>query len=190
MKKADKKIKADRKAVIAKVKRATAPVKKLLAEKEVIDGKAALRDAEQIAAIRNEKPTWARGTVITGVNGGGKQATYRVAKVGGGLVKLVALSTGAEVPMPSWFTVRGFLAKGFTVTTKAAPAATPTVKAARIGRVLPIGNVTREYHGKTYTVEVKADGVHYEGEVYRSLNPIAMKITGQPSINGPRWFGL
>ena len=198
MKKADKKIRDSRKAVIAKVKRQSAPVKKLLAEKEVVDGKVSLRDAEQIAAIRNEQPTWKRGDVITGINGGGKPATYRIAKVDGGLVKIVNVTLG-DLKMPSWYTARGFAENGFRSDGRApnaTPERTPLVRATPAGtfrqgraRALPKGTLTREYKGKTYTAEVVDGGVLYEGQIYRTLNPVAMLITGAKSINGPKWWG-
>ena len=55
---------------------------------------------------------------------------------------------------------------------------------------LPLGSrLVREWHGRSYTVEVSEDGFLYEGHRYRSLSSIARKITGA-RWSGRRFFGL
>lgn len=55
---------------------------------------------------------------------------------------------------------------------------------------LEIGSVLRrEWQGKTYEVEVVADGFRWNGENHGSLSAAATAITGT-RWNGPRFFGL
>jgi hypothetical protein len=49
--------------------------------------------------------------------------------------------------------------------------------------------LVREWHGRTYGVEVIQEGFLFEGKTYRSLSEIARKITGS-HWSGPRFFGL
>ena len=49
--------------------------------------------------------------------------------------------------------------------------------------------LVREWHGRTYSVEVTQEGFLFEGRTYRSLSEIARKITGS-HWSGPRFFGL
>jgi len=49
--------------------------------------------------------------------------------------------------------------------------------------------LVREWHGRTYSVEVAQEGFLFEGRAYRSLSEIARKITGS-HWSGPRFFGL
>ena len=44
--------------------------------------------------------------------------------------------------------------------------------------------LVREWHGRSYTVEVSEDGFLYEGHRYRSLSNIARKITGRAGRDG------
>lgn len=47
----------------------------------------------------------------------------------------------------------------------------------------------REWHGRTYTVDVIDGGFRYDGRDYKSLSQIARDITGV-RWSGPRFFGL
>jgi len=47
----------------------------------------------------------------------------------------------------------------------------------------------RQWHGKTHIVDVRDDGVLYQGRTYRSLSEVARAITGA-RWSGPRFFGL
>lgn len=49
--------------------------------------------------------------------------------------------------------------------------------------------IERPFKDRVIKVQVKADGFHYEGNLYTSLSKIASDITGA-STNGPLWFGL
>jgi len=63
----------------------------------------------------------------------------------------------------------------------------------RLGRVVVRidGDViTREWHGKTYTVTRVADGFEFAGVRHKSLTAIAKSITGAKAISGPRFFGV
>jgi len=53
----------------------------------------------------------------------------------------------------------------------------------------PGTRLVREWHGKTYTIEVQEQGYCYNGETYLSLSKIASNITGT-RWSGPRFFGL
>jgi hypothetical protein len=58
-------------------------------------------------------------------------------------------------------------------------------------RIPATGTVlTRTYKGKDHRVTVLDEGFRYEGEEFRSLSALAMKITGYAAINGVSWFGL
>jgi hypothetical protein len=48
--------------------------------------------------------------------------------------------------------------------------------------------IVREWKGQTHEVAVSADGYEYLGETYKSLSPIATKITGT-KWSGPAFFG-
>ncbi len=53
-----------------------------------------------------------------------------------------------------------------------------------------VGTVlTREYRGQTLQVEVRADGVEWNGTVFSSLSAAAKAITGS-TWNGKLFFGL
>lgn len=47
----------------------------------------------------------------------------------------------------------------------------------------------REWHGRTYVVEVVRDGFEHEGQTYGSLSALARHITGA-RWNGRRFFGV
>ena len=47
----------------------------------------------------------------------------------------------------------------------------------------------REWNGRRYQVEVLEDGFRMNGERFRSLSAIALRITGT-NWSGPRFFGL
>lgn len=49
--------------------------------------------------------------------------------------------------------------------------------------------LTREWHGRTYHVQVTDGGFEYDDQRYRSLTKIAREITGA-AWSGPRFFGL
>lgn len=49
--------------------------------------------------------------------------------------------------------------------------------------------LVRDWHGRTYTVDVVEDGFRYHGRGYASLSQIAREITGA-RWSGPRFFGL
>lgn len=53
----------------------------------------------------------------------------------------------------------------------------------------PGTHLVREWNGRSYRVEVTADGFLMDGTPYRSLTAIAQKITGTV-WSGPRFFGL
>ena len=72
---------------------------------------------------------------------------------------------------------RGLAAKG-------KPAVAPAV------RLKPGTTLVREWHGRTHTVLVLADGgLEHEGRRYASLTRLARSITGA-HWSGPRFFGL
>lgn len=56
-------------------------------------------------------------------------------------------------------------------------------------RLAPGTRLMREWHGRSYHVEVIKTGFVYNGDIYRSLSEIARKITGA-RWSGPRFFGL
>jgi hypothetical protein len=49
--------------------------------------------------------------------------------------------------------------------------------------------LVREWHGRRYQVEVRDDGFVMNGEQFKSLSAIALRITGT-TWSGPRFFGL
>ena len=49
--------------------------------------------------------------------------------------------------------------------------------------------LVREWNGRRYQVEVREDGFEMNGEQFRSLSAIALRITGT-TWSGPRFFGL
>jgi len=49
--------------------------------------------------------------------------------------------------------------------------------------------LVREWNGRRYQVEVTDDGFRMNGEQFRSLSTIALRITGT-NWSGPRFFGL
>ncbi len=49
--------------------------------------------------------------------------------------------------------------------------------------------LVREFNGKTHTVTVRTHGFEYDGRLYKSLTPIACRITGT-RWSGPAFFGL
>jgi len=55
---------------------------------------------------------------------------------------------------------------------------------------VPVGTrLVKTWQGRTHEVEIREDGVHWNGERYRSLSAVARIITGT-SRNGPSFFGL
>ena len=55
---------------------------------------------------------------------------------------------------------------------------------------LPPGSrLVREWHGRTYTVDVLETGLLFDGQHYGSLSQVARAITGA-RWSGPRFFGL
>ena len=63
-------------------------------------------------------------------------------------------------------------------------AARPTARRLRAGAQL-----LRTWRGRDYTVTVTDTGFFWNGKTYRTLSPIAKKITGSP-WSGPVFFGL
>ena len=55
--------------------------------------------------------------------------------------------------------------------------------------IKPGTQLVREWNGRRYQVEVSDDGFHMNGEQFRSLSAIALRITGT-TWSGPRFFGL
>ncbi len=53
----------------------------------------------------------------------------------------------------------------------------------------PGTRLVREWHGRTYSVEVTEDEFRCDGETYKSLSQVAHAITGA-RWSGPRFFGL
>jgi hypothetical protein len=53
----------------------------------------------------------------------------------------------------------------------------------------PGAKLVREWHGRTHTVSVLADGYEFDGQRYRSLTMVARAITGSHR-SGPRFFGV
>jgi len=57
------------------------------------------------------------------------------------------------------------------------------------GEANPGSVLLREWNGRTYRVEVMAEGYVLGGRTYRSLSGVARQITGA-NWSGPRFFGL
>ena len=53
----------------------------------------------------------------------------------------------------------------------------------------PGTRLSREWQGRTYTVDVLDKGYAYDGKLFTSLSPIAKAITGIHR-SGPRFFGV
>lgn len=49
--------------------------------------------------------------------------------------------------------------------------------------------IIREWKGELHEVAVTAEGYVYHGDVYKSLSPIAFRITGT-KWSGPAFFGI
>ena len=60
---------------------------------------------------------------------------------------------------------------------------------ARRAKLAPGSRLIREWHGRTYTVDVLNSGFSCDGRRYRSLSEIARVITGT-RWSGPKFFGL
>lgn len=58
-----------------------------------------------------------------------------------------------------------------------------------VTQVKPGTRLLREWHGVSHEVTVLDDGVHYQGQRYRSLSQVAQLITGA-KWSGPLFFGL
>ena len=56
-------------------------------------------------------------------------------------------------------------------------------------RLRPGAHLVREWNGRTYQVEVLADGYRMDDRTWSSLSAIASHITGT-TWSGPRFFGL
>jgi hypothetical protein len=52
----------------------------------------------------------------------------------------------------------------------------------------PGTKLVREWKGKVHEVVITSDGFEYQGEIYKSLSPIACHITGT-RWSGPAFFG-
>ena len=73
---------------------------------------------------------------------------------------------------------------------KLAAAAGRLEPAARRAAEMKAGTtLIREWHGRTHTVSVTAEGFDYKGRRYSSLTSIAREITGA-AWSGPRFFGV
>lgn len=64
-----------------------------------------------------------------------------------------------------------------------------TSRAPAVTSIKPGTHLMREWNGRTYQVEVTADGYVLDGTTYRSLSAIAKRIAGA-HWSGPRFFGL
>ena len=62
-------------------------------------------------------------------------------------------------------------------------------KAASRPSLRPGNRLVRRWRGRTYVVDVREDGLVYDGERFSSLSVIAAKITGT-RWSGPKFFGL
>lgn len=62
-------------------------------------------------------------------------------------------------------------------------------KAASRRSLRPGNRLVRRWRGRTYVVDVREDGLVYDGERFSSLSIIAGKITGT-RWSGPKFFGL
>lgn len=62
----------------------------------------------------------------------------------------------------------------------------------RMGAAPPLAigtRLMREWNGRMHVVDVTAEGVVFDGKLYRSLTAVAKRITGT-HWSGPRFFGL
>jgi hypothetical protein len=57
------------------------------------------------------------------------------------------------------------------------------------GNAMNVTLLVREWRGVTHMVLIRADGIEWRGQRYRSLSVVARKITGA-RWSGPRFFGL
>lgn len=57
------------------------------------------------------------------------------------------------------------------------------------GNLLPGTKIQRSWNGVIYEVEVLSEGFEFQGQKFRTLSPIAQKITGT-KWNGPKFFNL
>ena len=64
----------------------------------------------------------------------------------------------------------------------------PEGKVSPIGRYKPGIRIVREWGGVIHEVQVTDEGYVYQGESYKSLSPIANRITGT-RWSGPVFFG-
>jgi len=69
-------------------------------------------------------------------------------------------------------------------------AKTPRTKTSDARLPAPGTMLTRTYKGRELKVAVLEGGFRFDGETYRSLSALAMKITGYGAVNGVSWFGL
>lgn len=76
---------------------------------------------------------------------------------------------------------RRFLEKALKDNSRQQPSTIPSIK--------PGTRLLREWHGITYEVIIREDGVQCNGKSYRSLSEVARAITGT-RWSGPLFFGL
>lgn len=50
--------------------------------------------------------------------------------------------------------------------------------------------ITRRYKGRDIRVTVLAEGFRWEGQDFRSLTAVALRVTGYPTISGPHFFRM
>ena len=75
-------------------------------------------------------------------------------------------------------------------TMRRGPKPTPSAIVPRKAENLsPGARLVREWHNRTYIVDVMDDGFRCGGETYKSLSQVAQAITGA-RWSGPRFFGL
>ena len=74
-------------------------------------------------------------------------------------------------------------------TSRGSKAASGAVAMPSPATLRPGSHLVREWNGRSYRVEVMADGFRMDGKHYASLTAIARKITGTV-WSGPRFFGL
>ena len=65
----------------------------------------------------------------------------------------------------------------------------PVITAKPKTRLLAGTRLSREWQGRSYSVDVLGKGFVYEGRLFRSLSPIAKAITGSHR-SGPHFFGV
>ena len=65
----------------------------------------------------------------------------------------------------------------------------PVITAKPKTRLLAGTRLSREWQGRSYSVDVLGNGFVYEGQLFRSLSPIAKAITGSHR-SGPHFFGV